>query len=252
MFFILSKTVALLFMPLSIVLITLALSFVVKPVKFRKYLRILSLVLLMFFSNKGLINSIFKAWEVETIPFEKLGKYDVGIVLAGIVLKKDNPDDRVYFQKGADRIIHASQLYHQGKINKILISGGSGNLLDQELKESSLLGRYLESRNIPPEDIWIEIESRNTYENAVQTKKILDRDFGKGKYLLITSAFHMRRAQACFEKLGMEVSPFSTDFYAEKANIAAYFSFSAFSLMKWTILIKEWLGYLAYWAAGYV
>src|SRR5258706_7873052 len=82
-----------------------------------------------------------------------------------------------------------------------------------------MVKKFLVEIGIPPEDIIIENKSNNTYENAIFTKEILQRDFPNGRFLLFTAAFHMRRAVACFKKVGMEVTPYGTDRYSGPRNI---------------------------------
>jgi len=67
---------------------------------------------------------------------------------------------------------------------------------------------------VAPEDIIIESASRNTHENALYVKDLVSSNAKKGKVILITSAFHMRRAEGCFRKVGIDVTGFSTDFYS--------------------------------------
>jgi uncharacterized SAM-binding protein YcdF (DUF218 family) len=72
--------------------------------------------------------------------------------------------------------------------------------------------------------------------------------------LLVTSAFHMRRSLACFRKVGLEMDDFPVDFYA----FQRHYTLDAFIVPKidalgvWHKLVKEWVGFVAYWAAGYV
>jgi uncharacterized SAM-binding protein YcdF (DUF218 family) len=72
--------------------------------------------------------------------------------------------------------------------------------------------------------------------------------------LLITSAFHMRRSLGCFEKVGFNVAPYSTDRYSgERKYIFDHlFIPSASVLEEWNLIIHEWIGYMTYYFSGYL
>src|SRR5687768_13835290 len=112
MFFILSKTLFYLLMPITWIMGILIFGIFTKSEKRRKKLLITATVLLIFFGNQFLINELFLWWEVPPTPIAQLEQnYDVGVVLTGITNIEQRPRDRVYFEKGADRIMHALQLY---------------------------------------------------------------------------------------------------------------------------------------------
>lgn len=240
-------------MPMSLIVLAFILSFVIK--KRRKQLQILAIALLFFFSNPFFSSLAMKWWEVPPIAINSITKpYDLGVVLCGITNPHQKPDDRVHFNAGADRIIHAVQLYKLKKIKRILITGGSGSLLNPEDSESQDLYDFCMIAGVKKNDILLEDESRNTHENAMYSKVIIEKEKIKGKVLLITSAFHMRRSMACFRKEGINFDPFTTD------NGSMEFEFppesfilpSEGSIGAWGTLFKEWLGMVAYKAAGYI
>ena len=149
--------------------------------------------------------------------------------------------------------MQAVELYHKGKIKKIFLSGGSGFVNFQEWKESEKLYPLLVSCGVKAEDILMENNSRNTYENAVETAKELKSKNINGKYLLITSAFHMRRSLACFEKLNLTVDAYPVD---ARSGGPIYtpdrlFQPDAEALVAWDLLTHEWVGYAMYKLMGY-
>ena len=178
----------------------------------------------------------------------------VGIVLSGVIKKEKLPHDRVYFSEGADRLTHAIQLYKAGKVQKIVITGGKGSFSASEITEAPQLKEVMLMCEVPGEDIIIENQSRNTRQNALYTAEILQKQFPDHDYLLITSAFHMRRSVACFKKVGIDPKPFSTDFRTGDypPGFTAYFIPSPNAIVKWHILIKEIMGMVAYKLAGYI
>lgn len=255
MFFILSKTLNFLIMPFTMVCILLMTSGIIKNQRWKKRLFWTGITLLLFFSNDFISNEIMNAWEVKTKAYKDMKPHQLGIVLTGSTVPLLKPDDRVYFHRGADRVTHTVQLYKLGLIKKILISGGSGMLLNEDEPEANKFKKAMVMMGVPQEDIYIENETRNTYESAVEVKPMLDSlHYRAEECLLITSAFHMRRSLACYRKAGLDIEPFSTDFYAHPR----FFYFDALVIPKidamviWHKLIKEWVGLAAYKVAGYI
>lgn len=254
MFFILSKILNFLTNPLVFVLVFFLLSIFLKKPIWKKRFFWIGFSLLVFFSNDFIVNEVMRAWEIDVTPYANIKKkYEWGIVLTGVTYNDKQPDDRVYFQHGADRVVHTVQLYKIGIIRKIMISGGSGRLITNARKEADDLFKAMKLMGVPEQDIAIESESRNTYESAINVKELL-KGQPEGEYLLITSAFHLRRSVACFRKAGFEVDIFSTDFYTHPRYFTPDVLLipSANAIMTWQKLFKEWSGMVAYKVAEYI
>lgn len=210
--------------------------------------------MLLFFSNDFIANEVMRAWEVETRPIASLKKYKLGIVLTGTTMNHF-PDDRVYFAKGADRVVHTVQLYKAGLLEKILISGGSGRLIGESEPEANKFRKVMVLMGVPDSAIMIENETRNTAESAQEVKKILEAgSFKASDCVLITSAFHMRRSLGCYRKAGIDLDSFSADFYSSVGDytIDAFLIPKIEALSIWHKLAKEWVGFVAYKMAGYL
>jgi uncharacterized SAM-binding protein YcdF (DUF218 family) len=255
MFFVLSKLFSYLTTPLVVVCILLLLSAFMKRPRLKRCFFWLGLCLLLFFSNDFIANEAMLAWELKATPYNSIRRYDIGIVLTGATMSGLSPHDRVYFARGADRVTHTVQLYKLGLIKKIIASGGSGRLIDTGEKEALDFKEAMVLMGIPRVDIITESDTRNTHESAVAVKKIID---GLGikadNCLLITSAFHMRRSLACYQKVGLQVDSFTTDFYTYPRNysIDAFIVPKVDAIVVWHKLIREWVGYGAYAIAGYL
>jgi uncharacterized SAM-binding protein YcdF (DUF218 family) len=254
MFFVLSKTLNYLAMPLVIISLLFLISVFLKNVRWKRRLFWSAFGLLLFFSNDFIANEVMKAWEVKVTPFSAISAtYDYGILLTGVTGNDREPADRVYFQHGADRVVHTVELYKRGIIKKVIISGGTGRLLNKGRKEAEDLFKAMILMGVPEQDMVIEAESRNTHESALLVKKILGEEQNYS-LLLITSAFHVRRSAACFRKVDLQVETFSTDFYTHPR----YFTLDVLlipkieALLIWQKLLKEWTGMGAYWMAGYI
>lgn len=255
MFFTLSKTLNYLTMPLVIISVLLIFSAILRNAKWKKRFSITGLALLLFFSNEFIANEFMRLWEVPPTPFGDIkSHYSYGILLSGVTRLGMEPDDRVYFQRGADRVTHSLQLYKLGIIDKILVSGGTGQLLDTRHREANQIASALELMGVKKEDIITENESRNTHESAMEVKVMLKKKATPEECLLITSAFHMRRSKACFKKVGWPVTAFSTDFLSHPRKFTPDILFipKIEALGIWHSMIKEWVGCAAYWVAGYI
>jgi uncharacterized SAM-binding protein YcdF (DUF218 family) len=255
MFFILSKIFYFLIMPFTVIVLLMVLSVVIKNERWKKRLFWSSFCLLLFFSNDFIANEVLRAWEIPPTPFSEMRKYKLGIVLTGVTLSDNALNDRIFFNKGADRVTHTVQLYKLGLIEKILISGGSGRLFKEAEPEANKLKRAMLLMCIPEADILIENETRNTAESAIEVKKILDNlGYAEHDCLLVTSAFHMRRSLAAYRKAGLELEAFSTDFYTHERTFDPEVLLvpQLEAISKWHKLVKEWVGIAAYKFAGYV
>lgn len=255
MFFILSKILAYLLVPFVIISILLIASYFIKRnLVWKKRLFGLALILLVFFGNDFIANEVVLLWEIPATKFSGVKDFEWALLLTGVTKYEVGPTDRVYFNRGADRVTHTVQLYKLGKIKKILVTGGSGRLDAMEIKESEEVASALKLMGVPDSVIFLENNSRNTYESAVESKKILDERKVESTCLLVTSAFHMRRSLLCFEKAGVKVEPFSTDFISHnrKFRLDILLVPSTEAMSHWQTLIKEWVGIIAYKLAGYI
>jgi uncharacterized SAM-binding protein YcdF (DUF218 family) len=254
MFFILSKTMYYLLMPVMWVVILLLIAVFTKKQGRRKSALVASLILLLFFTNQVISNEAMKAWEIPAVPFAELAEHDVAVVLTGVTNVNKEPTDRVHFQFGADRVMHTVQLYKIGKVKKILISGGGGASTGERFNEAEEMQKVFLLCGVPQEDIIIETASLNTRDNAVNSARLLNEYFPGQKYLLVTSAFHMRRAEACFQKVGVEVTPFTTAFYSSNRNygIEEWIAPAEDGLLNWGIIFHEVLGIVIYKLMGYI
>ena len=243
MFFIASKLLAFLIKPITWVFILLISALIFKVQ--RRRLLYLTLFIFYLFTNSFIADSCSRLWGVPR--FHPTETYDVGIILGGIA-DYDKITKAHNFNKHADRLMDAQQLYHQGKIKKLLFSGGGEWLFNDGYIEANTIRDYLLLNQIPSEDILIENTSRNTKENAFNSAKILKKEYSNGNFLLITSANHMKRAQFCFEKAGIITQAFPTDCTTSYTNFGVEYMFlpRVNALEVWETLIHEWIGYTVY------
>ncbi len=213
MFFVLSKILDFLLQPISWIFIAILYYAFARSVKHKKYSILFITTTLLLLSNGKITSYFYSLWEVPNQPIPKKA-YKYGVVLTGGIIQNDGMiKPEIHVGQEADRLIQAAQLYKMGVIKHIVISGGNvsikGQLLNDYTQESQKSAKLLQIIGIPDSSIIIEVSSRNTHENALFTKKLLDSLGNKEPFLLITSAYHMKRSSACFSKLNMSHECFS-------------------------------------------
>ena len=106
-----------------------------------------------------------------------------------------------------ERINHGIDLYRNGRVQKIIFTGGQGN--PGEPTESSAARQYALQKGIPATDILIEEQSHNTYENILYAKQLAD-SHGIKKVLIVSDPLHMKRAVAMATDVGLIAAPSPT------------------------------------------
>ena len=251
-FFILSKAVPALLYPLPLILIVLAI-FAFRQKKWKQKLTILiPLIILWVISTPLMLNGLLSLWEYPMGSRAQLeGNYDAAVVLGGLSAPELSDKTYVEFSNRVERIQVPLELYKEGRVGKILITSGSGSLFSQEDRESDSLGDFSLRWGVRPEDLLLERESRNTYENALYSGKILD--FKKiHNFLLVTSAFHMKRSAAIFKKQGFTFTPYAVDTMKDPSPFPFNILPNPNSLGDFQTLVKEIMGYISYSITGYL
>ncbi len=254
MFFILSKILFFFICPYIWVFAIILYAFFVKSAKRKRISLLTALIVMYLFSNAFILDEFARSWEIRAKQKSELKSvYDYGILLGGMSTY-DKDYQRINFLTSTDRLMQTLDLYHAKRIKNILITGGAGSIIESESKESKYLYNYLIDIGIPSEDLLIESESKNTRENAVFTAQLLGKQKDTCSFLLITSASHLRRASACFQKVGFQFDTYATNRIAGKRKYIFDHMFlpNAGVIATWELLIKEWVGYATYKIMGYL
>jgi len=212
-----------------------------KNYKRKQRLLLISFALLVIFSNPFLFDNFAKSWDIELVPLKQKSPYSCVIVLGGF--SSEGPNKTGFFNGTCDRFIQGLKLLSTRQVTHILISGGNGNLVHDNFAESDWVKTQLKDFNVPDSSILVEDKSRNTIENARFSKQVLEKRRLSPPYLLVTSAFHMRRSLGIFKNSNIDVVPYSCNFMTGSGN----FSFDEFIpdvyvMAKWNIYIKELIG----------
>ena len=133
---------------------------------------------------------------------------------------------------------------------KLVYSGGAGDIMNPQAMESEDARKFFALAGLGGRKIFYEEKSRNTYENAYYTKKMMQPKAGEN-WVLATSAYHMPRSVGIFTKLDWSVIPYECDrkihpdgpFFKSLPSVTG--NFYALSLAT-----KELLGSIAYYFTG--
>ena len=250
MFFFLSKILTFLISPIVIIIVLLFAAAIVKNSFRRKRILIASIALLILFTNPYIIDQLHKRWELRYSNYTQEKHYEAAIVLSGF-MSFDEDLNRMTFGESVDRLTEGLVLYRKGQIDKIIISGGSGSMI-KDIRESAIAKDFLvDYCAVPDSIVIIDTLSRNTYENAVESKKLM-KSHQIQSALLITSAFHMRRAKGCFDRLGINTDIYATDVSPKQEYYPSdLFIPSTRNLVKWETLMHEVIGVIIYKIQGY-
>jgi uncharacterized SAM-binding protein YcdF (DUF218 family) len=187
------------------------------------------------------------------IPVSKSPKADAIVILGGGVGAAESPRIEVDLTDASDRILHAARLYKAGKAPLIIATGGANAWLGNKTPEAFTMDKLLREWGIPKNAIVTEQKSLNTYQNAVNTKRLLKQKNLK-TVLLVTSASHMPRALATFRSAGIDAIPSPTDY-----KIVNQEKFVVLSLLPdigalggTAQALKEYLGLVVYRWRGWI
>ncbi len=211
-FYIISKLFNYLFLPPGVfIIILLCASFFVK--KFKWFFIICAFVFYLL-SNTFISDLLLYPLESPYIKQNQIFKKADAVVVLGGGKIKGSPNLPLS-QSAFKRAVWGLMVAKQKNISLIFTGGGTDKSYSEAdaFKETfKEIVKYLDIK-FDKKKIFVEDKSLNTNENAKYTKKILVKQ-GKTKptIILVTSAYHMKRAVQIYEKLGFTVIPSATDF----------------------------------------
>ncbi len=186
-------------------------------------------------------------------PHDKvLPKAPYGIIVLGgsvdTIISKGR--GTVSLNGSAERVAETVKLARRFPASRILFSGGSGEIIYQSMSESDIMERWFAQMGISPDRLSFERKSRNTWQNAIFTKKHLGRQ-SRNQWLLITSAYHMPRAVGCFRKAGVNVIPWPVDYRTRGwQDVVRFFDVANKGWKQVDIAVREWIGLIVYRLSG--
>jgi len=110
--------------------------------------------------------------------------------------------------------------------------------------------KLLERLGVAPGRVVTEDRSRNTWENAVFSRRIAMPKLGE-RWLLVTSAYHMPRAVGVFQKAGFVVEAYPVDWRTRGTrDLLRPSATVGDGLRRTDTAVREWSGLLIYWLSG--
>jgi uncharacterized SAM-binding protein YcdF (DUF218 family) len=262
MFLFLSKLLPLFVYPLGLACLLLvgALATLWRRPRWSAWFITLALVCLMLSGNSWLANQVVYSLEKQYVPIPNLPAAEAIVVLGGSIRPQIDPRPGVDVTEAGDRPIYGAQLYREGKAPLVILSGGRIEWQGGGPPESADMAKLMETLGVPAAAILQDPTSLNTYENAVNVKKILTQR-GINRVLLVTSAAHMPRSVEIFKKQGIEVTPAPTDFLVTQQELQESQSTpqgrilsvipEADNLQRLTRALKEYIGIFIYRLRGW-
>ncbi len=149
----------------------------------------------------------------------------------------------------AEREIAFMQLAREYPGAKLVMSGGNGAIFDQEYREADVSRSLLQTLGMDPDRIVFERDARNTYENALNSKPLMQPRPDE-TWVLVTSAYHMPRSVGIFCKQGWPVVPWPVDHYTAPDELTSIDPSlgSNFSMLR--VAMREWSGLIVYYMTG--
>ncbi|HEV7616241.1 MAG TPA: ElyC/SanA/YdcF family protein [Solirubrobacterales bacterium] len=104
----------------------------------------------------------------------------------------------------AERVRRAADLWHAGKVEKVLVSGDHGSWA---YDEPDTMRRALVNEGVPPRDVFEDHAGFDTWATMVRAKSI----FGVRDAVVVTQGFHMSRALFLADAAGIEATGLTAD-----------------------------------------
>ena len=264
MFVYLSKLLPLFVYPLGLAWMLILIALLIQNKRqWQRAVLIIVLVVLWLSSNRWVSFALARSLEWRYLPPESPPQAEVIVLLGGGTESADAPRPMTEVNGAGDRVLYAARLFQDGASPNILVSGG--NLEFSEARgdtPASEMTDLLILTGVPQEAIWQQPNSQNTYEDALYSAEIL-AEAQIEIIILVTSAMHMPRSVALFEKQGLTVIPAPVDFTVTYQNWQSTFrpgldelvlnllpNASALGLT--TSVLKEYLGQLIYGLRGWL
>ncbi len=184
--------------------------------------------MLIIFSNgvisEGLWRFIENPWE--RLEISAVNSTDGIVVLSG---GRHLPpgNTKIIEWSDPDRFLAGINLYKAKKSNRLIFTGGIGGINQSASglpPEGDIYIREAISMGIPRRNLFTTYPVNNTYQEARAVKKLLIDELSSSqkRIILVTSAFHMKRAKKVFEREGISVIPYPVDFKSNKSFISSF------------------------------
>lgn len=216
---------------------------------------IAGIVILLAFSNFQVGGRLMHALENDYVALEAAAcpAAEAIVVLGGMTAPPIPPRPTTDVADSFDRLLHALRLWKAGKAPLLIVSGGNMSFLTgSDLTEARRMQALAQEYGVPASAIILEERSRNTFENALYVREVLE-ERGLKKILLVTSASHMPRSAAVFRTQGIDFVAAPTDVRVVPRPFNLFQILPNFEALKFsTIATKEYVGIAVYRLKGWI
>ncbi len=217
-------------------------------------------LLLWTLSTPVIADALLRAVEGHRVRLEAatMPKADAVVVLSGMLTHVQGANGLVSeWGEAADRLFGGLELMQADKAPRLVLTRGLLPWQGKIRAEGEILREIAIAAGVPAEKILLTAPAMNTADEAVGVRQLLG-DTASGstsgptpRVLLVTSAFHMPRSKALFERQGLTVIEYPVDFQVEATSGAPMkYLPSASSLRDSDLSIRELLGRLYYALRG--
>jgi len=188
----------------------------------------------------------------DRFPQQKIEGPIDGIIVLGGALSPDASAavGHPQLNDAAERLTGFIELARAHPEAKLVFTGGSGEVFRQSVREADDVPMFLNGVGFDASRVTLERDSRNTWENAVFSQKLVDPKPGE-VWLLVTSGWHMPRSVGIFRQQGWPVIPYPVDYLTD----GVYWKIKDPDFNEGLGLLhrglKEWIGMVAYHLLGY-
>jgi uncharacterized SAM-binding protein YcdF (DUF218 family) len=204
----------------------------------------------IFILHSAILNYALGYWlETRYAPLydpRKAGTYDAIVVLTGASIPPTGLIPFPSIQSSMFRRLEEALRLYRLDPKPVLISGGHSNPFTPSRGENGIACDYLRRWGVPPDHVFAEGDSRDTFESALAVRQILAQK-GWRRYLLVTSATHMPRSMQVFSRLAPEPIAAPGDFTTPE------WAFSPLSVRpsegaagEMAVLLNEYVGMVNY------
>ncbi len=221
-----------------------------------RFFVLLGMLVLFVFSMPLVSDFLMRSVEVGSgrVTVSRVGKADAIVVLSGMIVTVEGAPLGEWGD-AVDRFDGGMELFKAGRAPLILFTRGQMPWQPDVVPEGEVLAKRALLLGVPKSAIRLTGKVGNTADEALAAKAVLGAAKGVPKrIILVTSAFHIRRARFLFERAGFEVESFPVDYQGSEKSGSAVLSYlpNAEALAKSELALREVMGLLFYRVRSFV
>ena len=255
MFFVLSKVLAALAVPSNLIVGLGIVGMLLLLTRFRRAgvrLMVASVIVILMLGFLPIGRGLMTVLENRFPPGSEDGPPITGIIVLGgpINARMSAARGSLSITGEVERFLEGAALARRHPAARLVFTGGNPSLLRDDPPESFYATQLFEQLGVPKSRLILEDQSRNTEENAVFTKRLVDPKPGE-RWLLVTSAMHMPRAVGVFRKAGFPVEAYPVDWRTLPGASLLYVPRDLLNgVAALDAVSHELVGMFAYWITG--